>query len=77
MSIESSEMLENINAYGNKQDSTSPFGLSDSRIDAFLLSIQGDKIARFSASGKIQTQSMSIAEGQYAKGNITIKEIMK
>jgi hypothetical protein len=51
--------------------------LSDSRIDAFLLSIQGDKIARFSASGKIQTQSMSIAEGQYAKGNITIKEIMK
>ena len=77
MTIESSEMLENINAYGDKQDSTTPFGLSDSRIDAFLLSMQGERIARFSANGKIQTQSMNIAEGQYAKGNITIKEIIK
>jgi len=77
MTIESSEMLENINAYGDKQDSTTPFGLSDSRIDAFLLSMQGERIARFYANGKIQTQSMNIAEGQYAKGNITIKEIIK
>lgn len=77
MTIESSEMLENINAYGDKQDSTTPFGLSDSRIDAFLLSMQGERIARFSANGKIQTQSMNIAEGQYAKGNVTIKEIIK
>lgn len=77
MTIESSEMLENINAYGDKQDSTTPFGLSDSRIEAFLMSMQGERIARFSANGKIQTQSMSIAEGQYAKGNITIKEIIK
>lgn len=77
MTVESSEMLENINAYGDKQDSTTPFGLSNSRVDAFLLSTQGEKIARFSANGKIQTQSMNISEGQYAKGNITIKEIIK
>lgn len=77
MTIESSEMLENMNAYGDKQDSTSPFGLSDSRIDAFLLSMNNERIARFSVNGKIQTQSMNIAEGQYAKGNITIKEIVK
>jgi hypothetical protein len=77
MTIESNEMVERLNVYGDQQKSTSPFGLSDSRIDAFLLSMQGERIARFSANGKIQNQSMNISEGQYAKGNITIKEIVK
>ena len=77
MTIESNEMVERLNVYGDQQKSTSPFGLSDSKIDAFLLSLQGERIARFSASGKIQSQSMNISEGQYAKGNITIKEIVK
>jgi hypothetical protein len=77
MTIGCSEMLENLNAYGDKQDSMTSSGLPDSKIEAFLLSMQGDRIARFSASGKIQSESMSIAEGKHADGKITIKEIVK
>lgn len=77
MTIQSNEMVEKINSYGDQQTLTSPFGLSDSRIDAFLLSMDNERIARFSASGKIQTQSLSIQEGQHATGSITIKEIVK
>ena len=77
MTIQSNEMVERLNAYGDQQLGTSPFGLNDSRIDVFLLSLQGERIARFSASGKIQTQSLSIQEGQHATSSITIKEIVK
>lgn len=77
MTVQSNEMVEKLNTYGDQQLGTSPFGLNDSRIDAFLLSIDNEKIARFSASGKIQTQSLSIQEGQHATSSITIKEIVK
>lgn len=77
MNIQSNDVVEKINAYGDQQLLTSPFGLSDSRIDAFLLSLQGNRIARFSASGKITTQSLSIQEGQHAIGSINIKEVVK
>ena len=70
-------MVEKLNSYGDQQFGTSPFGLNDSRIDAFLLSMNNERIARFSASGKIQTQSLSVQEGQYATSSITIKEIVK
>lgn len=77
MSIEISEIVENLNAYGDQQNLTTPYGLIDSKIEAFLLSVDGEKIARFSAEGKIQQQSMSINEGSYAKGTLSIKEIVK
>ena len=77
MSIESNEIIEKLNSYGDHQNLTTPFGLGGSRIDAFLLSLSGEKIARFSAAGKIGTQSMSIQQGQYAQGVITIKEVVK
>jgi len=77
MQIQSNEMIEKINSYGDQQLVNSPFGLSDSRIDAFLMSMEGERIARFSASGKIQAQSLSIQEGQHATSSITIKEIVK
>ena len=77
MTIQSNEMVEKLNSYGDQQLGTSPFGLNDSRIDAFLLSMNNERIARFSASGKIQTQSLSVQEGQYATSSITIKEIVK
>lgn len=75
--IESNEIIEKLNAYGDPQNLSTPFGIDDSRIEAYLLSMQGEKIASFSVAGKIQTQSMNISEGQYAKGSITIKEIVK
>ena len=76
MVIECSEMVENLNVYGDQQSGTTPEGLADSKISAFLLSMTGEKIAKFSASGKIQSQSLSISEGQYAKSSISIKEIV-
>ena len=75
MQIQSNEMIEKINSAINSVNS--PCGLSDSRIDAFLMSMEGERIARFSASGKIQAQSLSIQEGQHATSSITIKEIVK
>ena len=77
MSIEANEIVENLNAYGDRQNITSPEGLADSSISVFLLSLAGDKIARFDATGKIISESLSIAEGQNARSNITIKEIVK
>ena len=77
MTIEISEMIENLNVYGDQQNVSSPENLSDSKIEAFLFSINDDRIARFSVEGKIQQQSMNISEGSYAKGSVSIKEIIK
>jgi len=77
ITIDISEMVENLNAYGDQQNLTTPEGLIDSKIEAFLMSIHGEKIARFSAEGKIQSQSMSISEGGYATGTMSITEIVK
>ena len=77
MTVESNEMIEKINSYGYKQIGSSPENLGDSQVQAFLLSMDGEKIAKFSAKGKIMSESMSVSEGQYAKGSITIKEIIK
>ena len=75
--LEASEFVDNLNAYGDQQYVTSPKSLNDTKIEAFLLSLQGQRIARFSVSGKIHSESMSIQEGQYAKGSITVREIVK
>lgn len=77
ITVQSNDIIEKLNSYGDQQTSSYAFGLSDSSIDVFLLSMQDEKIARFSATGKIQTQSLSIQEGQHAAGSITIKEIVK
>lgn len=77
MVLEANEFVDNLNAYGDQQYVTSPESLNDTKIEAFLLSLQGQKIARFSVSGKIHSESMSIQEGQYAKGSITVREIVK
>jgi len=77
MRIEGNEIIEKINIYGGKQTSSVAEGIEDSKIEAFLLSLEGEKVARFSAKGKIQTQDIAISEGQHAMANITIKEIIK
>lgn len=77
MTIESNEIVENLNAYGDRQNLTTVEGLANSTITAYLLSWEGDKIASFSVDGKIQSESLSIAEGQNARSTLTIKEIVK
>lgn len=77
MSIEANEMIPLLNSYGDYQYSSSPKGLEDSAINAYLYSLEGDQIARFSCEGKIQSQSMSVSEGSHAKSNIVIKGVVK
>lgn len=77
MSIESNEIVENLNAYGNPQNLSVAEPIVNSYIAAYLLSLGGDKIAKFDISGKITSQSMSISEGQNARASIAIKQIIK
>ena len=77
MSVQGNSIVPLLNSYGDRQAFASPDDIADSKIEAFLYDIDKNKIARFSSQGKIQTQSYSIGEGQYAKGSITIKEILK
>jgi hypothetical protein len=77
MSVESNEIIPNLNPYGDYQSGTIVDGLSSASLSAFLYTLQGDKVAKFSCTGKIQSESLSISEGQYAKGNLTIREIIK
>ena len=78
MSVEANDIVSNLNPYGISQ--TYGQGLNTqttSSIYAFLYSIDGSKIAKFSCVGKIQNQSLSISEGQYSAGSVTIKQIIK
>ena len=77
MTVECNEMIPNLNPYGDQQNGSSPFGLQDSTITAYLYGLTGERIARFSSKGKVQSQSLSINEGDYAKGTISVKEIIK
>ena len=78
MSVEAHDIVANLNSHGSSQT----YGQSldtreNSSISAFLYSLQGEKIARFSCTGKIQNQSLSIGEGEYSKGQVSIKQIIK
>jgi hypothetical protein len=77
MNIESNDIVRNLNPDGNYQSGTTPEGLNDSTIQAFLYSLQGEKIANFSCSGKIHSQSISISESSHAMGSISVKQIIK
>lgn len=77
MSVETNDIIDRLNTYGDKQNLSTPEGLQDSSIGVFLLDMSGNKVANFDVSGKIMNQSISIQEGQNARGSITIKEIVK
>jgi len=77
VNIESSDMIENLNPYGDQQLYMSPDNISDSKVDIFLYSLDGYRMSRFSCKGKIHNQSMNISEGSHAKSSITIREIIR
>ena len=77
MNIECNEMISHLNPYGDQQLISSPEGIENSTIEAFLYNIHGVKIARFKTSGKIHQQSYSIEESKQASGSITIREVVK
>ena len=77
MSITSNAIIHNLNPMGDAQPGTTPDGLADSSISAYLYSMKGNQIAKFSCSGKIIDQSLSISEGKYSEGKISVKQIIK
>jgi len=77
MTIEGNEIIKNLNALGDAQSGGVTDGLSDSSVTAYLYSLSGKRIASFSCTGKVMSQSLSLGEGQYSKGSITIKQIIK
>ena len=77
MNIEANDIIRNLNSDGNYQPGSTNQDLQDSTIEAFLYSLQGERIAKFDCTGKIQAQSVSISEGSHAKGLINIKQIIK
>ena len=46
MEIESNEFIPGLNPYGDQQKLTSPEGLDDSTITAYLYGLTGEKIAK-------------------------------
>ena len=77
MTIEGNEIIKNLNPLGDGQSGGVADGLSDSSVTAYLYSLAGERIASFSCTGKVMSQSLSLGEGQYSKGSITIKQIIK
>ena len=77
MNIECNEMVSHLNSYGDQQLISSPEGIENSTIEAFLFDINGVKIARFKTSGKIHQQSYSIEGSRQASSSITIREVIK
>jgi len=77
MSIEGNDIVQKLNPYGEFQGSSTRAAEGDSSIEAFLYTMSGKRIARFSCSGKIQDQSVSITEGDYAKGKLSVKQVIK
>lgn len=77
INIESNEIIRNLNSDGNYQPGLTSDNLQDSTIEAFLYSLKGEKIAKFSCVGKVQSQSISISEGSHSRGSISVKQIIK
>jgi len=77
VSIKSSDMVENLNSYGDQQNLSTQQSIPDSSVDVYLYGLNGERISRFRCAGKIQNQSFSITEGSNASSSITIKQIVR
>ena len=75
--IVGTELIDNLNSYGDQQRLSQSDNLDDSVFDIFMYSMQGVKIAHFSIAGKIINQQMNIAENSHAISKIQIQQIIK
>lgn len=77
MSVTANEMIDNMNIFGDYQGLNTTGNIANSTISAYLYGLNGDKLAKFSVDGKIQSQSISMEEGGRSSSEITITEIIK
>lgn len=79
MSLEGNDIVQKLNPYGEFQAGSGRASEADrnSSVFAFLYTMSGKRIASFGCEGKITEQSVDISEGDYAKGKLTVKQIIK
>lgn len=71
------ELIDNLNSYGDQQRGSQSDGLNDSVFDIFMYSMNGLKIGHFSIKGKVVNQQMNIAQQTHAISKIQIQQVIK
>ena len=79
MMIEANDIAQKLSQYGEYHGGNArPVELNrNSSIAAYLYSMNGNRIAKFQCEGKIQEQSVSLGEGNYSRGRVVVKQIVK
>lgn len=72
-----SEMIDNLNTYGDQQRGSQAQSLDDSVINLFIYSMNGQKIGNFSLEGKIIGQQMNIAERAHATCKVNFQQVVR
>jgi len=75
--IETNEMVSNLNSFGDMQNNHFIKNDQDSSLAVFINSLEGKKIASFTCSGKIESQSTEISEGSLVKSVINLIEVIR
>lgn len=75
--IIANEMIPNLNSFGDQQDAHFLRKNADTTLDVFLNSLEGERIASFTCSGKISSQESEISEGSLAKSVISLIGVIR
>ena len=77
MKITSNDLVDRLNPYGDHQVGTTPFGIEDASITAYLYSINGERLSKFKSTGKIEMQSLQVNKDGMTTANISVKQIIR
>jgi len=75
--IVGTELIDNLNSYGDQQRGSQSDNLEDSVFDIFMYSMHGIKIGHFSIAGKIVSQQMNISENSHAISRVQLQQVIK
>ena len=77
MKIASNDLVDKLNPYGDFQVSTTPFGIQDASVTAYLYSINGERLSKFKSTGKIVAQALQVNKDGMTTANISVKQIIR
>jgi hypothetical protein len=77
MNITSNDLVDKLNPYGDYQVGTTPFGIEDAAVTAYLYSINGNRLARFRCAGKITSQNLACNKDGMTTADISLKQIIR
>ena len=78
-SITSNKIIERMNESGHQQQGSQHINTQEMEIKLELYEAKGasEKIAEFSTLGAITSQNLSVSEGSYLMGDLSIQQILK